>query len=135
MPAGQDELIRHVAALAADTADELVALSKPSGASRPSAVAEAQERFLGSKRVSQDLDPDDLDDAGLDTLRRLAAVRRVGELRSVLTRRGREMALQLHRSHGMTGQRLAEALGVSNATVSAWIREDNAVNAYKENHG
>lgn len=121
-----DAVIRHVSAVAADTADELGHLSVLSDFSRLAAASEADEHHLGAKRVNRPQDAATLSNGEWDVLRRLAALRRIGQLRDVMERQGRYLAVQLHRDHGLTGIRLAEALGVSNATTSSWIREAKA---------
>lgn len=147
MAVGADDVIRHVSAITADTASVLGSLAVLNDCSRIAAAPEAGEHLLGAKKVNSAVDPAGLSDDEWDVLRQLAALRKIGQLRDVMARQGKELACQLHRDHGITGQRLAEAFGVSNATTSSWIREAKAIERAqasglaapsqntKENHG
>lgn len=94
----------------------------------PDAVrAEAEnEHRAGGRRVNVPVSFDSLDRTGRSAMHELAALRELGRARVFLEEQIRAAVLGLHFDAGMSGMRLAKVIGVSNATVSSWIREEKA---------
>lgn len=129
---GADQLasnrdLRDAAKLAASGVQTAEQLLLNTDFARTAAADEASRaRFLGAKKVTSPVDFASLDHFGQEEMRTLTALRELGQIRQDLDEALRDVALTMHFESGISAMRLAEAIGVSNTTVSNWIREAKA---------